>query len=347
MTISFKPICFDSLGAKSACVQVKTPDISILLEPGISIMHKSFPGTDEQKEQWYQEGYQRIKEAMDDSKVFIISHYHFDHFIHDDMTCYKNKILLLKNPNEYINDTQRVRAEDFFNNIYSHFQISNKQDAHKTENSYGDPLKDIPMAIKKDYGDYAERKKELLIKGRKWFDARVGRWNKSNTIPELNEKDIKIYFPEGRFFSFGDTSIYCSLPLFHGIEFARVGWIFSTIIKYKDQTYVHTSDVCGPMIEDYADFIINQNPNVVFLDGPMTYMFGYMLTKINLDRCIQNAVRIVREVDSDIIIYDHHLCRDKRFIERTQPVWDEAKKKGVDLLTAAEYLGKMPVVLEN
>ena len=50
---------------------------------------------------------------------------------------------------------------------------------------------------------------------------------------------------------------------------------------------------------------------MLILDGPMTYMFGYLLNRINLKRAVDNATEIVHSIDAEVIIYDHHLPRDK------------------------------------
>jgi predicted metallo-beta-lactamase superfamily hydrolase len=199
-----------------------------------------------------------------------------------------------------------------------------------------------------DYGDYNIRKQELMQKGRIWFQNRFNKWMSHKCIPEKTaSNEISVRYPEGKTFHFGDTIIRCTEALFHGIEFSRVGWVFSTIIEHNHKKFIHTSDLCGPMIEDYAEFIIQENPDILILDGPMTYMFGYMLTRINLRRCIENAVRIIRETDCQLIIYDHHLTRDKHYKKYTKDVWKNAKDCGTTLLTAAEYLGRTPVVLQN
>ena len=135
--------------------------------------------------------------------------------------------------------------------------------------------------------------------------------------------------------------------MFHGIEFSRVGWVFYTIVEYETEKFVHSSDLNGPVIEDYAQQIIRENPQVLVLDGPMTYMFGYLLNRINLNRAVENAVEIVRSIDAELIIYDHHLPRERRFRERTEKVWSTAKEANKEVMTAAEFLGKEPSVLEG
>ena len=164
-------------------------------------------------------------------------------------------------------------------------------------------------------------------------------------IPELNFPSLKVKYPEGKKFKFGNTSLRFSKPLFHGIEFSRVGWVFYTIVEHENEKFIHSSDLDGPIIEDYAQQIIHENPQVLILDGPMTYMFGYLLNRINLNRAVENTVEIVHEIDAELIIYDHHLPRDRKFRERTEKVWKVAKEENKKVMTAAEFLGRVPVVL--
>lgn len=77
----------------------------------------------------------------------------------------------------------------------------------------------------------------------------------------------------------------------------------------------------------------------------MTYMFGYLLNRINLNRAVENAAEIVRKIDAELIIYDHHLPRDRKFRERTEKVWEVAKGENKKVVTAAEFLGQESVVL--
>jgi hypothetical protein len=345
--IGFKPIWFDSLGAKSSCTLVKTPDTTVLIDPGIAVMQPSFPASWAKKFYWMKLGKRAIKKSVKKAKIIVISHYHYDHYFPEDMDVYKNKLLLTKSPNEYINDSQRGRAEDFFENICEAFGNVKLKDVveKRKPKKYRDPLKELPIARKKVFGDYNQRRKELLKKGLRWFKNRVKNWNKSPKIPELKFKEIETKYPEGKKFKFGKTTLRFTKPLFHGIEFSRVGWVFSTIVEYKKEKLIHSSDLDGPMIEDYAKWIIKENPDVLILDGPTSYMLGYMLNRINLNRCIENISKIVEKIDSELIIYDHHLPREKKFRERTKKVWDTAKKRKKKVLTVAEFLGKEPVAL--
>ncbi|MCW3129751.1 MAG: MBL fold metallo-hydrolase [Methanophagales archaeon] len=346
--IIIEPVWFDSLGAKSSCTLVKTPDVKILIDPGIAAMQPSFPASAEKKREWHEEGRKAIKRASKEADIIIISHYHYDHYFPTDLGIYKDKIILAKNPNEYINDSQRARATSFYSGICEAYGKTNLESLLKTKRGgkkYPDPLADLPIARHKNFGDYNKRRAELLEKGKRWFDGRVANWLKNQEIPELNFPSLKTIYPESKEFKVGKTRLRFSNAMFHGIEFSRVGWVFYTIVEHETEKFIHSSDLNGPVIEDYAQQIISENPQVLILDGPMTYMFGYLLNRINLNRAVENAAEIVRSIDAELILYDHHLPRERKFRERTEKVWNAAKEEKKKVMTAAEFLGKEPVVL--
>jgi len=346
--LEFKLIWFDSLGAKSSSILVKTPDISVLVDPGVAEMQPSFPASSYMKRRWADEAWERIKEASKEADVIVISHYHYDHFTDFDPELYRGKLILAKNPNEYINDSQRARAESFYDNLFREFGGMGLEEAltpRSKKKEYPDPLEDLPLARSKDYGEYGDRKKELLERGRRWFLKRAELWNKYKLIPELKLDECEVRFADGKTFRFGGTELRFTKPTFHGIEYARVGWVISTVICYGDEKLIHSSDLEGPVIEDQATWIIEENPDVLILDGPSTYLIPYMLNLINLRRAIENACRIIEETGTSLIIYDHHLPREPRFKERVRKVYETADKMSKRVITAAEYLGKTPAVL--
>lgn len=310
-------------------------------------MQPSYPANISKKLRWKREGKRAIKAATREADIIVISHYHHDHYFPNDMGIYKNKLLLAKNPNEYINDSQRRRAEKFYTKIYRRFGKLKLDDVLKEPKikRYPHPLHDLPIAKHKNFGDYNKRRKQLMKRGYEWFSRRVHKWNEYPEIAELEFKEITVHFPEGKEYSFGRTTLRFTKPLFHGIEFSRVGWIFATVIEYRGEKLIHTSDMNGPIIEDYAAWLIKENPDVLILDGPMTYMRGYLLNFINLNRAIENAISIIKKTEAKLIIYDHHLPRETKFKENTEKVWKAAKKFKKKLLTVADFLGGEPRVL--
>lgn len=338
------PIWSDSLGAKSMCTLVETPDINVLIDPGAAIMQPSYPAPVEKKLHWLKEAEEAVKEASKKADAIVVSHYHFDHFIDFDEFIYEQKKLFIKNPNEYINHSQRKRAENFLQNICSVFSDSQLEDflVAAEARRYDDPMNLLPTAKSKDFGEYTQRRKELLEEGLTQFNKKTNMWNSLPKIPELCLKKIEFHYPENREFWFGETCLRFTGPLFHGVEYASVGWVFATVIEHNNKKMVHSSDVCGPIVEDYAEWIIKENPSILILDGPTTYLFPQMLNSINLKRAVDNIINIIQETESKIIL-DHHLLRERGYKKKLKDVYEnEDYRKRV--MTSADYLGRSCVL---
>jgi len=95
--------------------------------------------------------------------------------------------------------------------------------------------------------------------------------------------------------------------------------------------------------QDYAEWIIEENPNIAIVDGPPTYQLGYMMIVTNFKRTLENMIKILRESDIELIIWDHHLPRDIKWRERVKIVLEEAKKRKKKLIVASEFYGKKAV----
>ncbi len=298
------------MGAKSSSVFVETKDTSILIDPGVSVMHPGFPASDENKKMWWKMGMERVKSALSRAKVVIITHYHYDHYTKD-VKLYDGKVLLVKNPNSFINLSQRKRAFSLLDSIFKEL-LGGSMDV------------------------YLEGSKEVQKDTR----TRLS-WK---TVPEVDSKKIRIFYGDGRIFQFGGTVVRFSRPFFHGVENSRLGWVVSVIVEEGGKKLLYSSDLNGPIVEEYADFIIEENPDVLILDGPPTYLLGYMMSKKNLKRAVSNAERIVEKTRASLIIYDHHLVREPRFRERTKSVWERGKSVGKLVVTASEYFGERPKV---
>jgi hypothetical protein len=107
------------------CTYVETPDVKILLDAGVSLCPKRFglpPHPLEFKA--IVDARKRIAEAAEKAEIVTISHYHFDHHTpsFEDWLCnwtalnetarqiYEEKLVLMKNPKENINYSQRRRG---------------------------------------------------------------------------------------------------------------------------------------------------------------------------------------------------------------------------------------------
>ncbi|MFQ6105931.1 MAG: hypothetical protein ACE5NL_02555, partial [Candidatus Hydrothermarchaeaceae archaeon] len=89
-----------------------------------------------------------------------------------------------------------------------------------------------------------------------------------------------------------------------------------------------------------------EKPDVVYADGPMTYMLGYRYSAKSLEASVKNMIDVIENTSIKKLILDHHLLRDIRWNERIKGVFDAAKERGVEILTAAEFLGMENCLLE-
>jgi len=123
--IKVLPLAAESLGVRSMCTFVETLDMQIVLDAGVSLCPMRFgllPHPLEFKA--IDEARRRIAEAAGKAEIVSLSHYHFDHHTpsYEDWLCnwtikdetakqiYEGKIVLIKNPKEFINYSQRRRG---------------------------------------------------------------------------------------------------------------------------------------------------------------------------------------------------------------------------------------------
>jgi predicted metallo-beta-lactamase superfamily hydrolase len=343
------PVYFDSMGAKSMCTFVQTPDIKILIDPGAAIMQPSYPLKEEEKEAFLDNAIERIRKYCEKTEVIVVTHYHYDHHKKPSELpeAYLGKRLYIKDPNRWINYSQWKRARVLYEELIQLLDNSLnmkdlKQKPEKIE--YNDPYDELLVSKQKDFGSYSKRREELLNKWRNRFFQCRAMWKKEPWLKEFSFRDTHINFIKEGTINFGNTELVFQKPYFHGIEYAKMGWVEPVLIKYNSKKFFFSSDLHGPTIEDYANWIIKENPDFIVLDGPATYLFGYMLNRTNLNRIIENACRIVRECDFELLIYDHHCLREKKFRERLEPFYKTVDETGKNVLTAAEYFDLKPLV---
>lgn len=118
------------------------------------------------------------------------------------------------------------------------------------------------------------------------------------------------------------------------------------LVKRGEESFLHTSDVEGPSVGDQIEFILKERPRTILLDGPLSYMLGFRYSQASLERAIDNILRVLDERKVECLIIDHHLLRDLKWRERIAPAFEKAEERGIRLVTAAEFLGKEPELLE-
>ncbi len=162
-------------------------------------------------------------------------------------------------------------------------------------------------------------------------------------LEKLGDLPATVDYCDGREYAFGDTLIRFSKPVYHGTN-SRLGYVVEVSVTDGDETFLFTSDVEGPSLDDQVNFITEEDPNIIFADGPMTYMLGFRYSRESLRRSLNNLRTVLRETKVRDLVVDHHLLRDLRWKDKLSPVFEDAGKARV--LTAAEYAGVEPELLE-
>ncbi len=319
---------FDSLGAKSSSVLVETPDLRMLIDPGAAVMQPGYPLPPEEKERLRLEALNRISKAAEKADVVFISHYHYDHHALPSRMpeglpyIYQDKVIWAKNPNLFINRSQWKRARLFLEELRALAESSPKKELVE---KLASPL--VPKGGK----DRKSRKK------RTWVKELIHLWKSGKWAEECEH----IRFADGQSFRRGKTSVRFTAPLFHGREYEPVGWVVGMVLEYKKHKFLYSSDIQGPVVEEYAQWVIAENPHIAVIDGPPTYLAGYRVSKQDIERARKNIMKILQSTSTHLIVYDHHLLREGKYRHKFHDVFEAGKGR---LLTAAEALGEEPLI---
>jgi len=163
-------------------------------------------------------------------------------------------------------------------------------------------------------------------------------------VERLMRAGVRWEVAEGRRIELFGGEIVVSGPLWHGPE-ARFGCVVSVAVREGGTTFLHSSDVSGPVREEALDFILTQRPDILFVDGPSTYLgprFG--LKALEVARA--NLIRILREVSPKYLLLDHHLLRDLYWRRWAEPLFEVAEGRGLRVVSGAEFSGKPETLLE-
>ncbi|MEM3596913.1 MAG: MBL fold metallo-hydrolase [Candidatus Bathyarchaeia archaeon] len=195
--------------------------------------------------------------------------------------------------------------------------------------------------------DYPEiyRNKTVFIKHPRENINRSQKERAAFFLESIRGMPKKLEIADGRSFQFGKTAIRFSKAVCHGTN-PRLGYVTEVSIKCNDESFLFTSDVEGPSLDEQIGFILEENPDILFVDGPMTYMLGYRYSFKSLEISNSNLVKAIKQTGVQTLVLDHHFLRDLNYKLRIKPVYEEAEKRGVKVLTAAEFCGRKIEMLE-
>lgn len=272
------PLAFDSFGVRSQATFVE----GVFIDAGVALGPTRYGLSPTSQENLALSLAERvIINHAKDAGVHVITHYHYDHytpeFSQHCLEVYKGKRLLVKDPKENINQSQKTRARNFLSAV---------------------------------------------------------------------EDKCQVEFADNSSFDVGRLYINFSPAVWHGEIGSRVGKVVMCSVKKGSETFVFGSDAQGPLDPAAVDWIISEKPDTAILDGPITYMLGQWIGRKQIDEAVSDLKRIMTDTDVKIIVYDHHLVRDIKYMERMKPAYEFAGQHGVKLVTAAEFRGRDNLFLE-
>src|SRR3989441_4096798 len=133
-------------------------------------------------------------------------------------------------------------------------------------------------------------------------------------VRKLKSYPKKIQVADGNQMDFGGTELLFSPAVPHGYN-DELGYVVMTRIARGREVFVHTSDVIGPPLKEQLSFLIDAQPTVLYVDGPMTHMPEHYPQE-HTKRSLAHLVRIIRTTDVRTLILDHHILRDREWRSR-------------------------------
>ena len=154
----------------------------------------------------------------------------------------------------------------------------------------------------------------------------------------------KLEFADGKTYTFGETRLKFSSPVFHGLSNTPLGWLLMTTIEHEEEKVLFASDVQGPMDNTTLEIILAEKPQLLMIGGPPFYLIDFRVTKQQLQRGLKNLETLASA--TPIIILEHHSLRDLNWQDAFEQVFQAAENQGNKVLTSAEFSGKKNRLLE-
>lgn len=187
--------------------------------------------------------------------------------------------------------------------------------------------------------------KILLVKNPNQNIDSEQRSNAFEFLKLLRGKAREIHFVDSRMWQFRDVFITFSPPILHDYT-KETSWVIMVSIRFENQVLLYSSDVQGISQPEVYDFIRVQRPTLLYLNGPLTYLKGNPKFKRSIEQTQIHLKEIVQYPETQLIIIDHHLMRDKDWQKHLSPMIALGQNYNIPIQTAAEYRGDIVYPLE-
>ncbi|MQY68022.1 MAG: hypothetical protein GH150_01370 [Hadesarchaea archaeon] len=176
-------------------------------------------------------------------------------------------------------------------------------------------------------------------------DINLSQRKRGYMFQKLNSKITKeIQVADGKKFEFSRTTLEFSKPVFHGAADSQLGYVLMLTVRTPVCSFMHASDVQGPIDEEALRLILKQMPDMLVMGGPPLYLKNFKIDEESLANALNNMVKIVKAIPLTVI--DHHILRSLDYKEYLTPVFAEAEKSGHRVISASELVGQEPQLLE-
>ncbi len=195
-----------------------------------------------------------------------------------------------------------------------------------------------------DVAKHIYEKKLVLVKNFRSkvnFSQRRRGWLFKKTGGRYAER---LEMADGRTFEFGDTKLKFSDPVFHGPENSALGWLLMATIECCGEKVLFASDVQGPMYNPTLETILAERPQLIIIGGPPIYLVGWRVKDEHVQQGLKNLESLVKNVPTTVL--EHHILREEKWRELSQPIFDAASKMDHVVVTAAEFLERENNLLE-
>ena len=247
---------------------------------------------------------------------------------------------LMPHPREYeARDEARKRIEEAAATARI-VTISHYHNDHHTPN-FADPvwLGSSPESLEHIYKDKivlakdSRRKINTAQRRRGWMFRQIA-----------EKLAAKFEVADGQVFDFGRTKMLFSPPVPHGEDESGLGWVLLCLVERSKEKVLFAPDVQGPVVPETVKLILEEEPDLLIMGGPPTYLQGFRIGDEFFQTALRHMEQIVQKVPT--VVVDHHLLRDEGWYKFLEPVRASAGKSGHRVITAADLLNLEATPLE-
>ena len=172
---------------------------------------------------------------------------------------------------------------------------------------------------------------------------------RSNAFVLLNHlagNSKEIFYAEDRQFKIGALSLTFSDPACVDSGNTTT-YPMAVSITEGESRFLFSSERLGNLDPSFRQFLIEQNPDTVYLDGPAAYIKQSDTQMTSWPEFKENIEQILSEIRIRHLIIDHHFARDTHWLERLAVLQIIGREFGTEVCSAAAFRGVPPDPLES